>query len=117
MQARSRSVEVVLDGCARCDQRCEDVSDELLVDRVISVRHVVLDVREVCDDDVVGISWIDAGIGTVLISTDFGDRHRHGVQTVGDVSELLGRDSFDPTKHHHVSQHARTLVDGLTNGR
>jgi hypothetical protein len=33
------------------------------------------------------------------------------------VSNLFGGDSFDPTKHHDVSQHTPTLVDRLTNSR
>ncbi|MEN9801488.1 MAG: hypothetical protein RLZ37_613, partial [Actinomycetota bacterium] len=56
-------------------------------------------------------------IRSVLISADFGDRSRQRAQTLGDVSNLFGGDSFDPTKHHDVSQHTPTLVDRLTNSR
>ena len=68
------SVEVVLDGAARCNQRREDISNELSVDWVISIREVILDTREVCDNHVVRVALIDAGVGSVLVPADFRDR-------------------------------------------
>ena len=104
------SVEANLDSTASCDQRCKDLDDHLLMHRVIAIDEIVGLGFEVANDDVVEVARVDAGVWAVFVTRNLRNRPWQGVEMVSDGSNLVGSRSLDPSKHHHVAQHASTLV-------